>query len=123
VQEQLNTKATLRAAFEGAKLLDLSEDRALIRIGEHEQLEYARLSADVLSEMFKNAVGRRLRVAFEAPGAEPAPLSTTVITPELKKDAESNPLVRRAIELFDARVVRIEERPDTPIKPTEGEKD
>jgi len=63
--------------------------------------------------MFKNAVGRRLRIALEAPGAVQTKLDTTTITPELKKDAESNPLVRRAMELFDARVVRIEERPST----------
>ncbi|MEQ9617021.1 MAG: hypothetical protein RLN60_03190 [Phycisphaerales bacterium] len=108
--DTLGGKPTFRAAFENAALVALNEERALIRLGEHEQLEFARMNSQTLADTFKAVTGVRLRVAFEAPEPESGPLDTQVITPELKKDAESNPLVRRAMELFDARIVRVEER-------------
>lgn len=123
VRERIGSRPSLRSLLKGATLEDFDGERALIRVGEHDQLEFARLNSNAIAELFRQETGQRVRIAFEAPtpsgDQDGAPRA---ITPDVRKEAESNPLVRRAMELFDARVVRVEDRrePKQP-PPTEGD--
>lgn len=110
ILERASTRPSVRALFEGATLEALDESRALIRLREHEQMEFGRLNADGIAEMFRLETGRRLRIAFESATEEAPSEELRAITPEVRREAESNPLVRRAMELFDARVISVENR-------------
>jgi len=112
VLEIVGTKPSIRALFENAGFSAIDSERAIIRLGDHEQIEFARLNAEPITEIVRAASGCRLRVVFEAP--EPKAnyvVDETVMTPDLKRAVESNPLVRRTMELFDAQVIRVQDRP------------
>jgi hypothetical protein len=71
----------------------------------------ARTRRGAIEEGLSKALGRtirlELRAAESAPGSAAAPRS--VVDTAARAQAMSNPLVRRAVELFDARVVDVQD--------------
>ena len=113
VRERAGSRPSLASLLTGASLEALDAERAVIRLGDREQLEFARQKAETIAELFRAETGDRIRVAFEAPAAAETEAHGP-IDREAQQEAERHPLVRRAMELFDARVVRVEDRADRP---------
>ena len=62
-----------------------------------------------LEELIREVAGKRMRVEMDTAAATPRQAEVT--TSDLD-DAAEDPVIREAIELFDATVVRVEPRPD-----------
>ena len=107
-------RPTTRVLAQTLRLQSIDSDRAVLTADNPKMLANARHQTDLLASMFREALGRPVRIEFagdsDAPAASPAP--NRLNDPVLEHD-----LVRKAVELFDARVVSIEDD-DTP--PSDG---
>lgn len=73
------------------------------------QLARARARRVWLAEQLSSAIGRGVRVELREPEATTAAeTEPNLDDAAMRRQAEEDPVVKRAMELFDARVVRIE---------------
>ncbi len=103
-------RPTTRVLAQTLRLKSINADRAVLTADNPKMLANARHQSDLLASLFREALGRPVRIEFagdsEAPAAASAP--NRLNDPVLEHD-----IVRKAVELFDARVVSIEDD-DTP---------
>jgi hypothetical protein len=83
---------------------------------------FVRKQVDELKQQIRRALGAAIRVEFEASGSDAQPPAS----PERRREeVKKNPLVARAMDLFDAEVIAVEEIPRqpaaSPSAPVEGE--
>jgi DNA polymerase-3 subunit gamma/tau len=83
---------------------------------------FVRKQVDELKQQIRRALGAAIRVEFEASGSDVQPPAS----PErLREEVKKNPVVARAMDLFDADVIAVEEIPRqpaaSPSAPLEGE--
>jgi hypothetical protein len=98
--------------IEPLKLERLDAGIAVLSAPDAEALGAARTRRSAIEEGLTKAAGRPLRVdlrlAESAPRQQPA-LSPHAVNSVERERAMQNPLVRRAVELFDGRVVDVED--------------
>lgn len=121
----------LRAILDDLRLISLAEATAVVKTGTLAAL--ARTAKAEIEDVLSRAAGRRISLAFQSddpardpgptrdpapdgPGPAPAapPAMPPVGTPAPAADPRQHPLVRRAEELLNARVVRVEARQRPP---------
>lgn len=98
----------LRIALDGAQLVEVADQGVLIEVS-RSLFATAAASAGELESLVARVAGRAIPVRFRAPEpareGEPPPVAATAAP-----DAQDHELVRRAIELFGARVVSVQAR-------------
>ena len=109
VGEAAGDKASAKALLGTLKLVSVAPGRAVLSASDPAQLAYARQRSEQLADLFKRAVGTVVKVtltagdAGEDQGASGAPLAVD----PADREALEDPLVKRAVELFNARVVSV----------------
>ncbi len=88
-------------------LRDLSDDRALVAVETPAQADYVRAQSEKLARLFREALGRPVRIEIAATAPE-SPAARAPTTSESDRAALEHPLVRKAMDLFDAGVLAIE---------------
>lgn len=100
------------------RLVAIKGSTAHIEADSPQALSFAIGKVERLTGMVTGAVGRPVRVALALRAGAPTERATGAQSPGGGADpravAEATPIVRRAIELFDARVVRVDDDPRTP---------
>ncbi len=85
---------------------------------------FAKGQSEPLASLLSELAGTAVKVAIEPPAGEedepaaPAPAAPDRLSPQARNEAMNLPLVRQAAELFDARVVKVQDE-DAP--PAQGE--
>ncbi len=104
-------KASMLASV---SLLDLRGNEAVVRITNPRLRAYLISQQETLAKMIGEAAGRRdLRITFEADSQSSAPAARG----EEIEAAAQIPIVRKAMELFNARVIAVEEAAPAPEVP------
>lgn len=113
VLELGQSKAVTAAFLDGLEFASCEGDVASVTIREPRQRQFAEARRGSLEELFERASGRRVRVEFTLPvdGGGEATGSSREVDQATRTEAEANPVVHRAMELFDARVVDVEREP------------
>lgn len=107
-------KPSIHAAVNGLRLQTLERGVATLEAPDSTAFAYAKARQGVIESLLQDVVGERIRVEIRAPGTEDhAPPPDAV----LQAEALKNPLVRRAMELFEARLIAA--GPDDEAKPKE----
>ncbi|MCA9311134.1 MAG: hypothetical protein KDA21_08005 [Phycisphaerales bacterium] len=106
-------RAATAAFLDGLDFIGCSDDIASIQVREPRQLSFAEGRRSALEELFERAAGRRIRVEYVVHRAGDHPADDgRELDHATRRAAESDPVVSRAMELFDARVVDVEGDPD-----------
>lgn len=115
----------MRARLNTLRLAELTETKATIAADSVATVAWVKQQEARLIELLRRATGRAVRldvVVSEQPPAPPPPDSVAAAA-RADDEALNHPLVRTAIQLFDARVVRIERaaptRPAATSEPTD----
>lgn len=85
-----------------------------------EAIAAARARKGAIEEALGRAIGRPIRVELRADPAGPSSAEASADhLPDTAARAEAmkNPIVRRAVELFDARIISVEDDTESPIAP------
>lgn len=119
--ERTATNASVKAAVEPLTFEREHAGVLILRAATATEASTARARVSSINDMLSTVAERTLRVdirVLDAPGSDaerdassgpaPAPRSPAV-DPAAYSAAQSNPLVRRAIELFDARLVDVQD--------------
>ncbi len=107
-------KTTTRVLVQSLQAITIEPGRAVLRANDPRQLAYAKSQSELLAALFRDAVGHPVKVEFEGESASGAAPASVVNDPILEHE-----LVRKAISLFDAKVVAIEK--DAAAEPKEDE--
>lgn len=123
--ESVGEKPSALARLESISLVRLEGSVAVVRPVGTTQPSRIRAGAAWFEARFTEAAGRPIRVKVEAPeiddAAPAAPSQPGLDDAALRREAESNKLVRTAIDLFQARLLRIEDAPpSTPHPPDDA---
>lgn len=86
------------------KLVSIAPGRVSLSASDPGQLAYARQRSEQIAELFKQAMGKAVKVSLKSDAETPAR------APDSAQDREAleHPLVKQAIDLFNARVVSVE---------------
>ena len=104
-----SAKTTTRVLVQSLQPVEVAGNRAVLKASDSRQLAYAKSKVDQLAALFKEAVGSPVEIVFQddaSPTNGGAQSSSIVNDPILEHE-----LVRKAISLFDAKVVAIEKEP------------
>jgi len=133
VRELGSDSAAMRARLRMLELDSIREGKATICVDSSATLTWAQSESRRLTELLRRATGREHRLEFVVDSGRSAPVLEDAAQAQRAMDeALDHPLVKKAIELFDARVVRVERTPlrreaesddDTPDAPAEGADD
>lgn len=109
-------RPSVRVLLDALDLKSLDAGGATVVVKSAAKLGSARSSRAKLGELIGEAMGRggpvEVRVEAAAGVSQLAPAPTGRITGEQEHKALQNPLVRKTVELFDARIVEIKELPN-----------
>lgn len=115
---KLRQQPSLASLADDLRLTELSAGLAIVSAPTNTKANYARTRQATLAEILSEVTGSRVRVevrlaqGVSARSAQ-APAPSSVAHAEAVKD----PLVRRAMELFDARVVDVSDDPRGGARP------
>lgn len=104
VLEVAGERNSSRALVEPLKLVSVGKGRVALTTKEPGQLAYARQRSEQIAGIFKQVMGRAVKVTLEGDDDKPAP----AVTGTQDREAMEHPLVKQAIDLFGGRVVSIE---------------
>lgn len=108
-------RPSVRSLLASIELESVNERTATFRITDPERTGYARMHASVLADLVEQCGGGKRAIEFTE-SAEPAPqpqrAGSTDVSPEMREKAMQHPVVRKATELFDARVIDVREEND-----------
>lgn len=99
----------LRIALDGAQLVEVADEGVLIEVS-RSLFATAAASAGELEALVARVAGRALPVRFRAPEAPSPPAPEQAGGPASPASVQDHELVRRAVELFGARVVSVQPR-------------
>lgn len=103
-------RPSVRSLLASIELDSMNERTATFRITDAERTGYARMHASVLADLIEQCGGGKRAIEF-LESAEPAPRparpNDTEVSPEMREKAMQHPVVRKATELFDARVIDV----------------
>lgn len=95
-----------RALVAPLKLVSLGPGKVALTAADPGQLAYARQRSEQIAGIFRQALGRAVKVTLEGDDDEtPAPTS------DADREALEHPLVKQALDLFGGRVVSVERDP------------
>lgn len=102
--------AYARAVFQRCDLVELHEGRAVVEVKDARSAGVVRAQAGEIARAIGGVVGRAVEVDVRAPEAGPdaAPARAANVDAELRREAEAHPSVKRAMDLFGARIVSVE---------------
>jgi len=105
----------MRRLVDGLSPVSVEQDRAVVTSDHAGHLAFARGKAGQLADLFKEALGRPVRVEFQSPRggageAEEHGAASTTLDPTIAQ----HELVREAMVLFDARITGVEKDPEAP---------
>ena len=110
---KLREQPSLASLADDLHLTELGAGVAIVSAPTTTKANYARTRQSTLAEIFSEVVGDRVRVEVRmAQSGAAAKASTRTPSSVAHADAVKDPLVRRAMELFDARIVDV--RDDAP---------
>jgi len=104
VLEVAGERNSSRALVEPLKLVSVGQGRVALTTKEPGQLAYARQRSEQIAGIFRQAMGRAVKVTLEGDDDQPAPAASGT----QDREAMEHPLVKQAIDLFGGRVVSIE---------------
>lgn len=106
------------ARLESVRLVRIDGGVAVVRPVAPAHASRVRAGVGWFEQHLSEAAGRAMKVRVEDQEADddptPAPDPTPADEAALRREAESNKLVRTAMDLFQARLVRIDPAPDRP---------
>lgn len=101
-------RVTARILVQSLRPVSIEKNRAVLTTDDPRMLAHARTQAELLAALFKEAVGAPVQIEFQDEGASAAPKPATLTNDPILE----HELVRKAISLFDAKVVAIEQDTD-----------
>jgi len=114
----LREQPSLAGLADELRIVGVSAGVVTLAASSQSQANYARSRADLLGEIFSRAgegPGRLrvdIRLVKEAGSGQTPEQSRAIPGSVAQAEAAKNPLVKRAIELFDARVVEVRDEAD-----------
>ncbi len=108
----------MHAAIEALEVVEFDGSSVSLRIIDTKQAGYARMSKARIESVIEEVAGRTVRISFVEDAKPEASTRQTnrpaSVDPVAQSQAMKDPVVRRAMELFDARIVDIRDEPDAP---------
>jgi len=114
VRERTQATPGIHAAIEALELASFDGARAELRIVDASQSGYVKMSKARIESVLEQVAGRPVKAAFlEAPAPSPSSAARrpASVDPVAQAEVKKDPVVRRAMELFDARIVDIQHAP------------
>jgi uncharacterized membrane protein YccC len=135
--ESVGEKPSALARLESISLVRLEGSVAFVRPISAAHASRVKAGVSWFEARFTEAAGRTIRVKIEKPAADAHAAPSSEAPPGLgdaamRREAEGNKLVRTAMDLFQARLVRVEDDPaahpapesaDPPDDPDDGDDD
>ena len=127
--EAVGEKPSAHARLESIAVVRIEGSVVFIRPVSAAHVSRVRTGVSWYEERFTNAAGRTLRVRLETPEDDESNTRPSAPAPglddaALRREAEGNPLVRTAMDLFQARLVKIENmQAPTDAEPTTPDDD
>lgn len=116
--DSVGERPSALARLESISLMRLEGSVAFVRPVNAAHASRVKAGVGWFEARFTEAAGRSIRVKVETPDeAAPgpaAPAQPGLDDASLRREAESNKLVRTAMDLFQARLLRVEDAPDAP---------
>lgn len=119
VEARGRERGSLRPLLEQMRVESWIDDRVIVLVGPR-VLGLAQRSAEALAELFSSAAGRALTLDLR-PGADVSPVPPSPVAQRVAGAANAaaaadaaaareHPVVKKAVELFGARIVRVKPR-------------
>lgn len=109
VRELASTNPSVLVAVDAAELESIGPDAARLIVKDATKAQYVRSRQGQLEELLGKVVARRIRIDVKAAlgSASARPAATTGVDTAGYAQAMNHPLVRRAMDLFNARVIAV----------------
>lgn len=110
LRQQAAAKPSIKSVIESLTIERESAGQVVLAANDQETLSAARAMKSTLDDLLSKAAGRTLRSELKlADGAGPQVVVREVgFDAAAHHEAMSNPLVRKAVELFDARLIDVQ---------------